>query len=133
LTDSVDCILDTSVFVARDRGRPIQTALVPARLATSVVTVAELRLAVLNARDETRRARRLNTLEQALRVRPIPIDEVIAFQWAVLRAAVRGQGQHRINDLWIAATALALQVPVVTQDEGFLRLEKLGGPQAILV
>lgn len=48
-------------------------------------------------------------------------------------SAARSLSQARVNDLWIAATALALQVPVITQDDGFLRLEKVGGPKVIRV
>ena len=133
MTDQIGAIIDTSVFVAGEQGRPMRRITLPRVTAISVVTVAELRLAVLNTGEPTQRALCLATLERALRLSPVPIDEVIALQWAFLRSAARGQGQHRINDLWIAATALALRVPVVTQDEGFLALEKVGGPAVILV
>jgi len=33
----------------------------------------------------------------------------------------------------IGEDGLALQVPVITQDEGFVRLSKVGGPKAILI
>jgi len=66
-------------------------------------------------------------------VQTVPIDETIAFQWAVLRSATRSLSQSRINDLWIAAIALALQVPVVTQDDGFARLAEVGGPKVIRI
>jgi len=101
--------------------------------AISVVTLAELRLAVLNAPDTFTQAIRLQTLERAVKVQAVPIDETIAFQWAVLRSAARCLSQSRINDLWIAATALALRVPVVTQDDGFARLAEVGGPRVIRI
>jgi predicted nucleic acid-binding protein len=41
--------------------------------------------------------------------------------------------ETRVNDLWIAAIALDLGVDVVTQSQGFLRLQELGGPGVILV
>jgi predicted nucleic acid-binding protein len=129
----VGAILDTSFFIAREQGRQIKPSVLPDGLALSVVTLAELRLAVLNENDTRRQATRLDTLERALRIRPIGIDETIAFQWAVLRSAARSQSQRRVNDLWIAATAVALGVPVVTQDEGFVALMKIGGPETIMV
>jgi predicted nucleic acid-binding protein len=131
LTEPVGGILDTSFFIAVERRRTTKPVTLPGGLAVSVVTLAELRLAVLNESDGRRQARRLDTLERAWRIRPIGIDEVIAFQWAVLRSATRSQSPSRVNDLWIAATALALQVPVITQDDGFRRLEEVGGPRVI--
>ena len=133
MADDVGAIVDTSVFIAQEQRRSLSAALLPASMAVSVVTLGELRLAVLNEDDKRNQALRLRTLEKALRIRPIAIDETIAFQWAVLRSAARSLSQARVNDLWIAATALALQVPVITQDDGFLRLEKVGGPQVIRV
>ena len=133
MADEIGAILDTSFFIAGERDRPIDLAAVPKRPAVSVVTLAELRLAVLNNSDPPRHAAYLGTLERALRVRAIGIDENVAFQWAVLRSAARSLSSSRINDLWIAATALTLQIPVVTQDQGFLRLEAVGGPKVIIV
>ena len=133
LASTIGAILDTSFFIAHEQKRVLKPTVLPDGLAISVVTLAELRLAVLNQHENPPQAQRLNTLERALRFRPIGIDEVIAFQWAVLRSAARSLSQSRINDLWIAATALALQVPVVTQDEGFARLRELDGPEVILV
>ena len=130
---SIGAILDTSYFIAQEQKRSLAPLSLPGTLAVSVVTLGELRLAVFNEEDHTRQAIRLATLERALRIRPIGIDENIAFQWAVLRSAARSGSQSRVNDLWIAATALALQVPVITQDDGFLRLEKVGGPKVIRV
>jgi len=66
-------------------------------------------------------------------VHPVPIDETVAYHWATLRSAARSLSQSRINDLWIAATALALHVPVITQDTGFVRLAAVGGPSVVLV
>lgn len=133
MADSLGAILDTSYFVGYEQGRLLHPDQLPSVVATSVVTLAELRLAFLNATNLYDQARRLRTLERALEVRPIPIDETIAFNWAVLRSAARSLSQSRINDLWIAATAMALQVPVVTQDEGFTRLSQAGGPEVILI
>ena len=133
MTNTIEAIVDTNYFVAFEQSRPLDMSRVPATIAISVVTLAELRLAIFNASDMVSQANRLGTLERALKIRSVGIDENVAFQWAVLRSAARSESEGRVNDLWIAATALTLQVPVVTQDTGFLRLEKIGGPKVILV
>jgi predicted nucleic acid-binding protein len=38
-----------------------------------------------------------------------------------------------VNDLWIASTALANELPVVTRDERFDALANLDGPEIIHV
>jgi predicted nucleic acid-binding protein len=30
-----------------------------------------------------------------------------------------------VNDSWIAATAMAMEIPIVTQDDDFVKLEEL--------
>ena len=133
MADSPDGILDTSFFIAQEQGRSLRPVPLPSRLAVSVVTLAELRLAVLNNSDPVEQRRRTTTFQRAVRMRSYPIDEMVAFHWATLRSAARSLSQSRINDLWIAATALALRVPVITQDTGFVRLSAAGGPSVILV
>ncbi len=113
-------LVDTSVFIARETGRHIEHGDVPEELAVSVVTAAELRAGVLGASDLATRARRLVTLELVLAMLPLPIDAPVAEAWAELRVALRDAGRKmKANDAWIAATALALGVPVVTQDGDF--------------
>ena len=113
-------LADTSVFIARESGRPIDIATLPDRLAISVVTIGELRAGVLAATDPVTRDRRLGTLTAALELEPVEIDVAVANTWARLRVALRDAGLRMpVNDSWIAATALALDVPIVTQDAGF--------------
>ena len=113
-------LADTSVFIARDAQRPMDVEAMPDRLAVSVVTIAELRAGVLAATDANIRDRRLDTLTAALSLEPIPIDVDVANAWARLRLALRDANQRMpVNDSWIAATAMALGVPVVTQDDDF--------------
>ena len=113
-------LADTSLFVALETGRPLVDAAVPDVLAVSVVTLAELRAGVLAARDLPTRARRLVTLEYVLGLDLVPIDAAVADAWAVLGVALRDLGRSmKVNDTWIAATAIALGVPVVTQDDDF--------------
>ncbi|HVE97668.1 MAG TPA: PIN domain-containing protein [Mycobacteriales bacterium] len=112
-------LADTSVFIALEQERPL-AALPPLNLAVSVVTVGELRLGVLAAETAHARVRRLETLLRAEQIEPLPVDGAVARAWAALRLALRDAG-HRmpLNDSWIAATAIAHRMPVVTQDEDY--------------
>ena len=120
-------LADTSVFIARETRRPFDIEAMPDRLAVSVITIGELRAGVLAASDTAIRDRRLDTLTAALSLEPIPIDVEVANAWARLRLALRDTGLRMpVNDSWIAATAMALDVPIVTQDDDFPTLAGLG-------
>jgi len=120
-------LADTSIFIADETGRPLNTSAFPDELAVSVITIGELRAGVLAATDVTTRNRRLNTtLTAALTLDPIPVDQAVADSWAQLRVQLRDQGlRMSVNDSWIAATAMVLNIPVFTQDEGFPTLNSL--------
>jgi predicted nucleic acid-binding protein len=111
-------LADTSVFIARESGRRLEMAALPDVLAVSIVTIGELRAGVLAAASIEDRDRRLGTLTAALALDPVPVDDAVAAEWARLRVLLRDTGQRMpVNDSWIAATAMALGVPVVTQDD----------------
>jgi predicted nucleic acid-binding protein len=113
-------LLDTSVFIAREVRQPLDVATLPEESAVSVVTVAELRLGVLQAVDDLTRSMRLSTLAAAQRLEPFPVDQQVAAAWALLRRQLRGAGRRmEVNDSWIAATAIAYDMAVITQDQGF--------------
>lgn len=115
-----DALADTSVFIARESGRSVRADVLPDRLGVSVITMGELRAGVLAAADLQTRDRRLATLMAAQRLEPIPIDGRVAEAWAHLRVALRDAGVRMpVNDSWIAATAIALDVPVATQDADY--------------
>jgi predicted nucleic acid-binding protein len=121
-----DGLADTSIFIASEAGRQLDVTVLPDRLAVSVITVGELRAGVLAARDLATRDRRLATLTAALAMAPVPVDDDVAAAWARLRVMLRDLGLRMgVNDSWIAATALALGVPVVTQDEDYVRVPGL--------
>lgn len=112
-------LADTSLFVALEHERPLAGP-PPERIAVSVVTIAELRLGVLAPVDGATRARRLETLIRADSLEPIPIDRSVAAAWAALRIALRDAAKRMpLNDSWIAATAIARGLPVVTQDADY--------------
>ncbi|MEX2548536.1 MAG: type II toxin-antitoxin system VapC family toxin [Chloroflexota bacterium] len=119
-------LADTSFFLAHETGRPIRGNAVPGRLGVSVVTIGELRAGVLSAADLETRDRRLVTLTIAMGLDPRPVDSRAAEAWARLRMILRRQNLRMpINDSWIAATAMSLGVPVVTQDQDFVEVEGL--------
>ncbi|MEJ7788546.1 MAG: PIN domain-containing protein [Thermoleophilaceae bacterium] len=113
-------LLDTSVFIANETGRPLGE--LPERVAVSVITIGELRLGVLVAPDAERRARRAETLALARTADPVPISEAVMAAWAQIVADCRAAGVTRtvkLADALIAATAVEHGLPVVTQDEDF--------------
>lgn len=117
-------LADTSLFIARESGRSLDAASVPERLSVSVITIGELHFGVLAAADLGARAARLATLTEVLALEPVPVDESVGRAWARIRVELRASGRRMpINDSWIAATALALGVPVVTQDDDYDGLE----------
>lgn len=121
-----DGLADTTVFIAHESGRAIRREALPDRLAVSVITIGELRAGVLAAADPATRDRRLATLTDALALDPVPIDGAVAEAWASLRVQLRDLALRMpVNDSWIAATALALGVPVVTQDADYVDIAGL--------
>ena len=120
-------LADTSIFIANESGRTLDRDAFPDEIAVSIVTVGELRAGVLSAVDVETRDRRLGTLLRALELRPLPVDEAVAEAWARLRIVMRDNGLRMpVNDSWIAATAIALGVPVVTQDSDYVEVPGLG-------
>jgi predicted nucleic acid-binding protein len=127
-------LLDTSVLVAREAGRAIARDLLPDEAVISVVTFAELHAGVLAASNTASRAARLATLEAVAAIEQIPIDSDAAVAWAEMRARLAEAGRRvNVNDLWIAATAVAHGLTVYTQDEDFDLLPEYGGPTVVLV
>jgi Predicted nucleic acid-binding protein, contains PIN domain len=106
----------------------------PDEIAVSVITVGELRAGVLAATNVLTRDRRLATLTVALSLEPLPIDEEVAGAWARLRVLLRDAGRRMpVNDSWIAATALAAGVPVLTQDDDYDAADGLDGLRVVRV
>ena len=116
-------LADTSLFIARESGRPLAELELPDELAISVITIGELRAGVLAAADIATRDQRLATLAEALRFDAVPIDQPVAETWARLRLLLRDAGLRMpVNGSWIAATAITLGVPVVTQDDDYVEV-----------
>jgi predicted nucleic acid-binding protein len=118
-------LLDTSVFIARKTGHPLGE--LPERVAVSVVTIGELQLGLLNATDDSIRARRADTLALARGADPIVISEAVTTSWARLVADCVAAGIHRtvkLTDALIAATAIEHGLPVVTQDDDYAQMAR---------
>lgn len=112
-------LLDTSVFVAREAGRAL--ASLPEEQAISVITLAELHLGVLRAKDGQTRARRLRTVSRVEReFEAIPIDAEVARTFASIFGDARASGRRpHIMDVWIAATGVRHGLVLFTQDADF--------------
>lgn len=118
-------IADTSVFIAAEQGR----ALSPAPGGTSclsVATLTELVAGVERAGSGPSRALREETLQRARSFIALPYDEAVAVQLGKILAAARRQGRRAgVMDAIIAATALAHDLAVWTQDDDFDVLAEL--------
>lgn len=113
-------LLDTSVFIAIESGRDLRSEGMPLTGAISVVTKAELRAGIFVADDIDTRDRRIKTLELVTRIPMLPVDDEVSNAWAQMRAYLAASGRRvDANDIWIAATAAAHEIPVVTQDKDF--------------
>jgi predicted nucleic acid-binding protein len=113
-------LLDTSIFVAVEQGRPLRRAL-PEQVSVSVVTLAELELGVLMAKDADTRSQRLATLTRVReQTAGLPADDRVASAYARLAAGELAAGRKpRVHDTWIAATAFVHGAEVWTQDADF--------------
>ncbi|MGC5617617.1 type II toxin-antitoxin system VapC family toxin [Georgenia sp. Z1491] len=127
-------LLDTSVFIAQESGRQLETASLPDEGYVSVITLAELEAGVLAAPDHTVRSRRLATLTRIAALEALPVDAAAATHWARMRVLLAESGRRiNVNDLWIAAVALANDLAVYTQDLDYEPLAELGELRVITV
>ena len=95
----------------------------PHRIVTSVICLGELEAGVLLAGSAELRAARLRRLTAVTATVPaLPIDAAVASHYAEIRAA---SGRAPANDLWIAATALARALVLLTRDERVARIPGL--------
>lgn len=113
-------LADTSVFIGMEAARFDVGRFADFEWGISAVTLGELRLGVLQAKDPEVVSRRLSTYQLAQRFEAIAVDEAVSDAWALLVPQLRAAGRKvPINDSWIAATAIAHRVPVVTQDSDY--------------
>jgi predicted nucleic acid-binding protein len=114
-------IADTSLFIARETGRPLSPYEEDREIAVSIVTIAALEMGVLAAAAPRIRAARLQTLRDAEQLSALPVDRAVASAFATLAVEMRAAGHGRlgVQDAWIAATAIAYDADLLTQDADF--------------
>ena len=113
-------LADTSVLIGLEASRFDASRFGDFEWGISVVTLGELRLGVLQANDPATASRRLSAYQLAQRFEAIAIDETVSDAWALLVSRLHEAGRKvPINDSWIAATAVAHGVPIVTQDSDY--------------
>ena len=104
-------LLDTSVLIADAAPNDVEAAI-------SVISITELHVGTLIARDDDERARRTARLAVVeATFDPLPVSVEVARVWGRLAAAVAQRGgapRRRQLDLAIAATASVQQVPLLT-------------------
>ena len=113
-------VLDTSTVIRL--GRLSDAAVLPAEPLITAVTLAELSVGPLVARDEREREARQAHLQQAeADFDPLPFDGAAARVFGQVAASLRRAGRKpaaRAYDAMIAATALANELPVYTLNPG---------------
>ncbi|HEX7300542.1 MAG TPA: PIN domain-containing protein [Solirubrobacteraceae bacterium] len=112
-------LADTSVFVAAEQRRPLGTP-PEGEARISVATLTELIVGVRSAPEGPLRVLREATLGRARSFVAVPYDEPVAERLAELLTAAREAGRRAgAMDAIIAATALAHDLAVWTQDDDF--------------
>ena len=116
-------LLDTSVVVDLEH---IDAARLPAEIAISTLTMAELAAGPHATTDADERARRQDRLQRAEAVfHPLAFDANAARAYGRIYAAVARAGRKargaRAVDLLIAATALSHGIPLVTRNPADVR------------
>lgn len=111
-------LIDTSVVIDLPE---IDLVRLPAEIAVSAVTLAELAAGPHATTDPAERARRQDRLQRAeATFEPLPMDAAVARAYGRIYAAVAASGRkargRRAMDLLIAATALAAELPLYTRN-----------------
>ncbi len=111
-------LLDTSLLIDLDN---VEGDKLPEQLAVAAVTLAELAAGPHATTDPIERARRQERLQRAeATFDPVPFDAAAARAYGRVCAAVAATGRkargRRAVDLMIAATAVALQLPLCTRN-----------------
>jgi predicted nucleic acid-binding protein len=120
MVSSQRALADTSVLIGLESARFDAARFADYEWGISVITLGELRLGVLQAANPEAASRRLSTYQLAQRFEALSVDEAVSEAWALLVSRLRTAGRKvAINGSWIAATAIAHGVPIVTQDADY--------------
>ena len=105
---------DTCIF-ARKRPNGFKPRLPLHECGISIIVLGELEWGVVQSRRVEENRAALRALLDAVQV--VDVDAEVAREYGQLRAHLRSIGRPTgPNDLWIAAHALALDVPLVTHN-----------------
>jgi len=136
----VDYILDTNIlliylrdkYISRTINEKYQSLIFPNSSVISVVTVGELKSIAL---QNNWGAGKINQLQQFINhflIADINVESIVnryaeidAFSQGKLKGKPLGVSSRNMgkNDLWIAATASVLNIPLITIDKDFLHLD----------
>ena len=122
-------VLDTSAYSHFKRGATETVdALSHARwIGVPVVVIGELTVGFALGRRRAENERELRTFLDQPVVEVVDVSEEIARTWGEIIVALRRAGTPLpTNDVWIAATAACLGAPVITYDEHFERVPRIG-------
>lgn len=116
-------LIDTNIVIYLLAGGPKAEACAPHLdghvLAISFQSVGELWYGAIRLGMVERKRRRLDDVIQRMTV--LTVDEAMVRIWAELRASSESSGfTKQVADLWIAATAKRHELPLLTNDRGFM-------------
>jgi predicted nucleic acid-binding protein len=74
------------------------------------------------------------TMQAAAELHVLDVERAVSLAWAYLRVQLVKEGRRANgNDLWIAATALSHDLPVITQDSDFAALDGVADLRVVVV
>jgi len=110
------CMLDTDTCVYLIKKAPgLKPISAVQDCYISTIVLGELEYGVANSSEERREQNRQALLDFVSAVQILPLTESVSETYGELRAALKRQPIGP-NDTWIAAHALALQLPLVTNN-----------------
>ena len=118
-------LLDTSIIVALLRNDPLIVARLPTyHIAISAIVVGELYFGAERSLDPVREAAKIRALSGDVQI--LSCDWTTGQQYGTIKNMLTRRGTLiPENDMWIAATALQHNLPLVSRDEHFRWIEGL--------
>lgn len=121
-------VLDTSAAVDFFRGRRGAAALMAelSRIVVPVAVVAELLSGRIGPSRKLGGEPQVRDFLRSPRIEIAEATEATAVRWALIWGSLRQAGRPiPINDVWVAASAMELGLPVVTSDRHFLDVPQI--------
>ena len=138
----MDYVLDTNILLILLRDKQLSEELnnkyqllqYPNSSVISVVTIGELRSIALQTNWGSEKIDQLQQFINLFLIADINIDKIVkkyaeidAYSQGKLRNKPLGRSSRNMgkNDLWIAATASVLKLPLLTTDKDFIHLDNI--------